>query len=558
MNTKDTLKKSYIINKNKIQVMDYKFITEDLGVWEKIRCQYIKIFDSTKLQHFYFDCGIKKYSKEIKNIQAGWYNEESKKLTHSFAIDLHILLKNVFIIQPILEETFASIDKNQGSPLRPLPIEFVFHTLLTHSSIESYPFTISNLSKDVNISKDIDVSKNNAEKIQTYLKSITPVNIQKVDDEYAEWISLYKLYDSCILEFLRRFYAYVSLSQKVTESLPWSAVSVSAVGHYLGELYDSINGITLTDDGLTVLLVLNESLALYDSKKFQLSKNQIIEAWQKISSMIKKFQNDDIIFKLTMIAHHDPLIGRSLKNNTYDIFEQFQQDMPERVNKLPGIIKTQIFSDSLKDIVEKTNKIFGMKILEIGIYTLENSNKIQTLGLTPFPYVILFAAVKIWLLRVINSWFTHFFSFLLADNGFVKSYKDKMERFYKKLSDFIKEFDKFYNQVNPQLIANKKMVLFLQGVKITEGEKHLVKVLIHDINDRAEILVKDLRPILIELTNFVNLALTDFNDNTAVLLKNPEAIKKTNNDIEEKLQTFSAFLTQLNSILTLLDKTQQN
>ena len=557
MNTKDTLKQAYVINKNKIQVMDYQFITEEFGVWEKIRCQYIKIFDSTKLQNFYFDCGIKKYSKEIKNIQAGWYNEESKKLTHLFAIDLHILLKNIFIIQPILEETFASIDKNQGSPLRPLPIEFVFHTLLTQSSIESYPFTVPNLSKNVDASNDSNVSKKNTEKIQAYLKGITVLNGQKVNDEYAEWISLYKLYDSCILEFLRRFYAYVSLSQEATESLPWNAVSISAVGHYLGELYDSINGITTTDEGLKVLLALNESLALYDSKKFQLSKDQITEAWQKISSMIKKFQNDDIVFKLTMIALHDPSIGRSLKNNSYYVFEQFQQEMPERVKKLPAIIKSQVFSDNLKNIIEKTNKTFGMKILEIGIYSVENSNKIQTLGLNPFPYVILFAAVKIWLLRVINSWFMHLFSFLLADNSFTKANKDKMEKLYRKLSEFIKEFDKFYNQVNPQLVANKKMVLFLQGAKITEGEKHLVKVLIYDINDRAEALVKDIRPLLIELNNFANLALVDFKDKTMVLLKDTEAIKKTNGDIEEKLRTFLAFLAQLDSILALIDKTNK-
>ena len=557
MNTKDTLKKAYTINKSKIQTTDYKFITEEFGVWEKIRCQYIRIFDSAKLQSFYFDCGIKKYSKEIKNIQAGWYNEESKKLTHLFAIDLHILLKNIFIIQPILEETFASIDKNQGTPLRPLPIEFVFHTLLTWSSMASYPFTVPNLSKDLDVSKDSDVSKKNAEKIQTYLNGITVLNAKKVDDEYAEWISLYQLYDSCILEFLRRFYAYVSLSQEATDELPWNAVSISAVGHYLGELYDSINGITTTDEGLKVLLALNESLAMYDSKKFQLSKDQIAEAWQNISAMIKKFQNDDILFKLTMIAHHDLLIGRDLKNNTYYIFEQFQQEMPERVNKLPAIIKNQIFSDNLKNIIEKTNKTFGMKILEIGIYSVENSNKIQTLGLNPFPYVILFAAVKIWLLRIINSWFMPFFSFLLADNGFTKAYKDKMEKLYKKLSDFIKEFDKFYNQVNPQLVANKKMVLFLQGAKITEGEKHLVKVLIYDINDRAEALVKDIRPLLIELNNFANLALVDFKDKTMVLLKDTEAIKKTNGDIEEKLRTFLAFLAQLDSILALIDKTNK-
>lgn len=557
MNNKDTLKKTYIINRNPIPLNDYKAITDNLGIWEKIRCQYIKIFDNSKLQNFYFVCGIKKYGKEVKLSQSNWYNEETKKLTHRFAIDLHILLRNIFVIQPILEVTFASIDKKQGSPKCPLPIEFVFHTLLTRSSIESYPFTIQNLSKDVDVSKNINISKKNIEKIQTYLNDVSIVNAIEIDDEYVEWLSLYSIYDSCILEFLRRFYAYVSLSLEATDDLPWSAVSVSAVGHYLAELYNAINGITMTDDKLATLMILHESLALYDSKKFNLSNSVIIEAWQNITSIINKLQKDDVIFKLTMMAHCDPLLGRDLNYKTYNIFEQFQEDMPERISKLSLAINNQAINNNIKSIIDETNKLFISKITEIGIYTSENSEKVETLGLNRFNYVVLFATLRLWLLQFINSWFLPFINFLLSENILTLVNKDKIDKLYKKLYAFSKNFDRFCDQIQPQLIANKKMMLFLQGVKISEGEKHLVKILVNDFNDRAEILVKELRPILEELNTFTVLAMADFQNGTNILFKKIEIVKQNNSDIEDRLKVFLKVCNQIYLVLGLTEKTKE-
>jgi len=554
MNNKGTLKKPYIINRNQIQINDCNFIAEEFGIWEKIHCQYIKIFDSAKLQNFYYVCGIKKICKEVKQLQANWYNEESKKLTHGFAVDLHILLKNVFMIQPILEETIASIDKKQEDPLRPLPIEFVFHTLLTQKSMESYPFTTKNLSKDMDISQSINISQRNVKKIQTYLLNINVLNAEKVDEEYTNWIALYKIYDVNTLEFLRRFYTYVSLAQEATDDLPWSDVSINAVGHYLTELYNTINGITMTDEGLATLLVLHDSLKMYDSKKFQLSNNQIITAWQNISSIIKKFQHNDIIFKLTMISHKDPLMGRELDCSTYNIFAQFQKEMPERVNKLPRIISDQILKNNMKETIEKTNKLLMSKITEIGVYTTENSKKIKTLGLDSFAYVMLFATVKIWLLQFINLWLLSFFNFLVTDNLVTLAYKNKVNQLYKKLCVFIKNFDSFYDQIQSDLLANKKMVLFLQGVKITEGEKFLVKVLVNDFNDKADLLVKELRPILIDLHEFTVQMLSDFQNNSNMFFKNTRGVKESSSDIEEKFGSFLAICKQLNQMLELTDK----
>ena len=557
MNNKDTLKNTYIINKNPIPLNDYKSITEELGIWEKIRCQYIKIFDSTKLQSFYFDCGIKKYSKEVKVTQSNWYNEETKKLTHGFAIDLHILLRNVFIIQPVLEATFASIDNKQGSPKCPLPIEFVFHTLLTRSSIDNYPFTIQNLSKDIDISKNIDISKKNIEKIEKYLNDVSIVKAVEIDDEYVEWLSLYKVYDSCVLEFLRRFYAYVSLSLEATDDLPWNAVSISAVGHYLTELYNAVNGIIMTDDGLALLMTLHESLEQYDSKKFHLSNNEIITAWQNITAIVKKFQKDDVLFKLTMIAHNDPLVGRDLNYKTYNIFEQFQEDMPERISKLSLAINNQAINNNIKGIIDQTNKLFISKITEIGIYTSENSEKVETLGLNRFNYVTLFATLRLWLLQFINSWFLPFINFLLAENVLTLVNKDKIDKLYKKLYAFSKNFDRFCDQIQPQLIANKKMMLFLQGAKISEGEKHLVKILVNDFNDRAEILVKELRPILEELNTFTVLAMADFQNGTNILFKKIEIVKQNNSDIEDRLKVFLKVCNQVHQVLGLTEKTKK-
>ena len=453
-----------------------------------------------------------------------------------------------------MEATFASIDNKEGSQKLPWPIELVFHTLLTKSTIESYPFTIQNLSKGIDVSQDVDIPRRNAEKIQTYLNDISVISALNVDEEYAEWVSLYKVYDSCILEFLRRFYAYVSLAYDATDELPWNSVSVGAVGHYLAELYEAINGITMTDDGLIILLLLHESLAIYDSKKFNLSNNEIMTAWQNISATIKKLQEDDVIFKLTIIAHNDPMVGRELDHKTYDLFEQFEQDMPERVGGLAPIINNQAISNNVKSIIEKTNKYFISKITEIGIYTSENADKVETLGLNRFRYVVLFATVKIWLLQFVNSWLLPFLNFLLIENVLTMANKDKVDKLYKKLFIFSKDFDKFCDQVEPHLIANKKMMLFLQGVKISEGEKHLVKVLVNDFNDRAEHLVKEIRAILTELKSLVDLIIADFQNNTNVLFKKIDVVKQSNSDIEKKLTVFMEVCGQLNQMLELADK----
>ena len=557
MNNKETPKNIYVINKNQMPANDYKSIINEFGIWEKIRYQYIKIFDSAKLQQFYFDSGIKKYSKEVKQTHSNWYNEESKKLVSGFAIDLHILLKNIFVIQPILEATFASIDDKDGPPQIPWPIEFVVHTLLTRSTIDVYPFTIQNLSKDIDISQNINISQRNREKIQIYLNNISIVNALDVDEECAEWISLYKVYDSCILEFLRRFYAYVSLAYDATDEIPWNGVSVGAVGHYLAELYDAINGITMTDNGLAILLLLHESLATYNSKKFNLSDNQIITAWQNISSIIKKLQEDDVLFKLTVIAHNDPMVGRELDHKTYDIFEQFQEDMPERVSKLSTAINNQAINNNIKGIITKTNKYFISKITEIGIYTSENADKVEILGLDRFNYVILFATVKIWFLQFVNSWLLPFINFLLIENVLTLVHKDKTEKLYRRLFNLSKEFDKFCVQVEPQLIANKKMMLFLQGAKISEGEKHLVKILVNDFNDRAEQIVKELRPILLELKILADLVIADFQNNTSILFKKIEVVKQSYSDVDKKLTVFMEVCGQLDQMLELTDKTKQ-
>ena len=557
MNNKGTLKKPYKINRNRIQMDDCDFIIEEFGIWEKIHCQYIKIFNSAKLQTFYFDCGIKKICKEVKQLQVNWYNEETKKLTHGFAVDLHILLKSVFMIHPILEDTIASIDKRQEDILRPLPIEFVFHTLSTKKTMESYPFTTKNLSKEMDVSQKADISQKNVKKIQAYLLSVNVLNAEKVDEDYINWIALYRVYDVRALEFLRRFYTYVSLAQDSTDEIPWGDVSISAVGHYLTELYNTINGITMTDDGLATLLILHDSLKIYDSKKFQLTKNQIITAWQNISSIIKKFQHDDVIFKLTMIAHKDPLMGRELDNSNYKIFAQFQKEMPERVNKLPQIISNQIIKNNMKETIEKTNKLLMSKITEIGIYTTENSKKVKTLGLNSFSYVMLFATVRIWLLQFVNLWILTFFNFLVTDNLVTLTYKNKVNQLYKNLCVFIKNFDSFYEQIQPDLIANKKMVLFLQGVKITEGEKFLVKVLVNDFNDKAELLVKELRPILIDLHEFTNQMISDLQNNHNMFFKNTKALKETHGDIEAKFGSFLAICKQLTQMLELTDKEKE-
>ena len=557
MNTKETPKNIYIINKNQSPSQNYKQITDEFGIWEKIRYQYIKIFDSAKLQQFYFDSGIKKYSKEVKQTHPKWYHEDSKKLAAGFAIDLHILLKNIFLIQPILEATFASIDNKEGSQKIPWPIEFVFHTLLTRSTIESYPFTIQNLSKGIDVSQNVNISRRNMEKIQTYLNDISIINAINVDEEYAEWVSLYKVYDSCILEFLRRFYAYVSLAYDATDELPWNAVSIGAVGHYLAELYDALNGVTMTDDGLTILLLLHESLAIYDSKKFNLSNNEIMTAWQNISATIKKFQEDDVIFKLTIIAHNDPMVGRELDHKTYDLFEQFQQDLPERVGGLTPIINNQAVNNHIKGLIEKTNKYFISKITEIGTYTSENADKVETLGLNRFRYVVLFATLKLWLLQFVNPWLLPFLNFLLIENVLTLVHKDKVDKIYRRLFALSKDFDKFCEQVEPQLIANKKMMLFLQGAKISEGEKHLVKILVNDFNDRAEQIVKELRPTLLDLKILIDLILADFQNNTNILFKKIEVVKQSNIDIEKKLTVFIEVCGQLDEMLELTDKTKQ-
>ena len=563
MSNNDVYKKSYIINKNLINKNqsnddDYESIIEEFGIWEKICFQYIKIFNHAKLDDFYFNCKLKFFCKEGVQLQPTWYNDETKKLTYGFADNLYILLKNISIIQSILEDTFASIDKISKDIKNPTPIELIFHTLLTHSSIESYPFTIQNLAKGIDNIDNTDLSQRNIKKIQQYLANIAPVDSTKVNIQYTEWIALYKIYDSSILEFLRRFHPYVSLSSDDKNSeLSWNAVSINAVGHYLIEFYNLINSINMTDEGLRVLIKLQDPLALYNSEKFCLSKSQLTNVWKNISSMVKIFQENDIILKFIYISYNNPLMGRELIYNTDNIFEKFQYIMRERVDNLIPIINQQIMNNMIKDTVEKTNEIFDVQITEVGVYTSVYSDKLRTLGLHRFSYPILLATIKVWFTKSINKWFMTFFSFLLTEKYFTMAHKDSMDKLYQKLFAFVKEFENFCQQAHPQLPTNKKLMMFLQGDKITEGEKHLVKVLVHNINEKANLLVKNFRPLLVELCDFVVLFIEDFQNDTNILLKNTKILNRDTDNIEKKFRFFLELCKQLNFILELTDKTQE-
>jgi len=520
-----------LINNNKIKITplildeyDFSSIIKGMTFWEQLVRRFYTFLKKKELKTFYFSCGLKQITKDLEK-HPNYYNPVTKELGVGFAKKLFQLIQALKVIKPIFEETILNIDiKKIVIRNEPHILEKIFHILYTNQDFSIYPFTIEQISKNISDNALSLLKEQIHQKIENYLHNIPLLRFEEIDDKYTDLIYFSKIFDSPLLNLVRRFNFDIDLDIDDPNPKSWSSVTIKALTYYLEEIYLIISAIHILDEDINLILLLNQNYTNDENKI--ISSEEIQESWKIIISIITEFQDNDCLLKLLCLSTENPCLKIENIKHSFTIQEQFKKILFTRVIGTTNNLVQEIITNNMKDIVDDILPDRLESLQGIGIYTVEYSNRMKEITGGQFIYIYIIMMIQQFMNRYFNTWLKGFLSLIAINIQFVNSYDgEKLEKLYKLLNRFASKFDKFQNDIKINSPISIRLLRLFNTQKISNGDKQLVIMFSDSINKQVGNLVIEFTNIFDILEEFISKLIIELEDSSEEYILNLGFVK---------------------------------
>lgn len=535
----------------------FQKIYQDMSPWQNFLRNMIKIFNKNKLREFYLKCGLKRIEKDLHESLPNWYIAHSKSLGPKFAETLYEFTRALAITAPILKATVINADiKTCTISIQPCLLEIVFYALYGEEPVKNYPFSAGELEHFLKTASFGGTDRKIELKIQNFLENFSESDFESIDYYYTNFIYLSRILSVPLMDFLRRFNAHASLQH---ENNSWSPVTLSAISHYLEKLYVAVMLVDLHKiDFFRFDQLKNAQLLIEGGSEEDAVNHAILEkAWNTIIDTIEIFKTNHSLLRLIQLAHKDPGYRISYQKASFNIHERYIKTLKERVLGIVKRTARNSLKQEMQNLVQNiiSTGINTQDLTNVGIFTVNNSDKIHEVISEGFTHVYAITLMQIFIIKFYKPWLKVLLGSCTVNAQFTQpAVSIELNSVYKVLNKITDQFNQFVIDVHPTSSMGIRITKLLEAQKHSRSDKHLLKVFTESLNKQADTLVREFTEIFPPLQNFVSLLLKDIqqnsksfitNINTLKVLQEPETAKKL-----QELNNFNANVMELLNIST--------
>lgn len=538
----------------------FQKIYQDMSQWQNFLRNIIKIFNKNKLREFYLKCGLKRIEKDLHETLPNWYIAHSKSLGPKFAETLYDFTRALAIIAPILKATVINSNiKICTISIQPCLLEIIFYSLYGEEPVKDYPFSAGELEQFLKTESIGGTDRKIELKIQNFLENFSESDFESIDHYYTNFIYLSRILSVPLMDFLRRFNIHASLQH---ENNIWSPVTLSAISHYLEKLYVAIMLVDLhKNDFFRLDQLQNAQFLIGGSSEKNIINHAILEkAWNTIMDIIEIFKINNSLLKLIQLAHKDPGYRISYQQVSFNIHKRYIKMLKDRVLGIVKRTARNSINQEMKNLVQNiiSTGTNTQDLTNVGIFTVNNSDKIHEIISEGFTYVYAITLMQIFIVKFYKPWLKVMLSSCTVNAQFTQpSFSIELNSVYKMLNKISEQFNQFVIDVHPTSSMGIRITKLLEAKKHSRSDKHLLKVFMESLNKQADTLVREFTEIFPLLKNFVSLLLQDMQQNSKSFITNINTIKVLQEpDTAKKLQELNNFNANVIDLLNISTQEQ--
>lgn len=531
----------------------YNKVIQGFSLWEHIVYRYYKIMRKSRLEHFYTTIGTEQITKKVVAQVPDWFTADQKALTGKFAQYLYEFLHSLYQIRPLLEMSFISPNLDQiRIQKNPLDIELVFHTLYQRTPLSQYPFTFQNFSQNITVSDLPRIQQITQKKLNDYLNSISEDILEDINQQYTNWFRISECYQSSPIEFLRRFNVYADIEVPY-QNWDWNGVTITAIDHYIEDFYSIIKDLYFEEREWEVLKALNRTWTEEHDQQILLEEEELKEHCVRITKAIAKFQEKEILLKLSCIAYHDPRLTYSVVPFQLIFTDMWKQALQGRLSEINTMLTQHVVDIHMNEVISESHIFKDKDIKEIGIYTKENANKIKRRNIIEFQYVTQIPLIQNFLKDIVYDWLLRFLEEMVSDVRFKSNTERKnVETLIRNIQNMEANLTHFIHQTGKNSTISQKILMFLTSSNLSLAETQMLTVFVQSINKSAEANVNLFKEIYAESYRIADSTIYDFlepDPKKHIYIQNTVFLKSLfNGTLEKKLFRLRDFCIQAGKV----------
>jgi hypothetical protein len=316
-----------------------------------------------------FKLEIKKIENELKLVSPEIYR--NGEVTSNFGNAFFILYKETAIIQEILQETINSETVQIANHFMDLLISTGFTGDYKQKIANlSYENLRENIINATNQQKAYDEQNKNLESILKFLQ--TP-EFKKIEVVLGQ---IDRLYDLCRFNYMNAIHLFDKEFDGLMPHPTYKSVDLEKTEEILMDLYFLVGNYEVTSTQARVITVLAEQKN--DGNINGEYHEQIMSSLKKISSVLKKYFNKEILLSMLKIIKKNPnltLMPGKYNHNKISLYTiRLQKRYTSNIERIQSEIKDKKIESDIKTLFE------GKQIVNLKHYNADTNRFLQTAG----------------------------------------------------------------------------------------------------------------------------------------------------------------------------------